>query len=56
MDFKFNKKKLKLAKIGAFHGDFFGPITPLDFPVLALAMKYLNWSCYMSHAFVYTSQ
>ena len=56
MNFQFSHFFKDLLKIEAFHADFFGPKTSLDFPILAQALKYLNWSCYMSHTFAYTSQ
>ena len=56
MDFKFINFFLNLPKIGASHADFFGQKTHLEFLILALALKYWNWSCYKSPTFTFTSQ
>ena len=36
--------------------DFLGQKTTLEFPILALALNFFNWSYYMSHNLAYTSQ
>ena len=45
MDFKFCQIFKNLPKIEAFHADFFGPKTSLDFPTLALALN-----CFLEYA------
>ena len=54
MDFKFIQFFKNLQKIGA--RGFFWTKNHLEFLILALALKYWNWSCYMSPTFTVTSQ